>query len=277
MHPSRGLMKDRKHPADPPSTRSAEGSAPVIPDFFAISPEVARAIDAVHHEMKLERQGEAFRALVELRQRLGGFGKRVVAMVYVPQCEDCYAQERHQMRADDATWRPPDISTKTWRKDLREYASETDIRRTYREMKDESREYPVVRCDTCKQEITYWRDNVYVWARPFEDHFPELVGDENRNPPADPPEHVRKLVYHAYDGKCAGCGVSLTWDEKTMDHIRPKHVGGPGTLENIQLACAKCNNERKGGDLPEEVHVWLDLLLVAQGPEYDSLARLAGL
>ena len=270
-------MKDPKRLGDAQDPEESEAREPVVPDFFDVDPGVARAVDAVQHEMRQERQLEAFRALVELRQRLGGFGKRIVAMVYVPQCEDCYAQERHQMHADDSTWRPPNISAKTWRKDLREYASQEDIRRTYREMKDGSREYPVVRCDTCKQEIIYGRDNVYVWGRPFEDYFPELVGDENRTPPAEPPEYVRRLVYHAYDGRCAGCGASLTWDEKTMDHIRPKHVGGPGTLQNIQLACAKCNNEKKRGELPEEVHVWLDFLLVAQGPEFDSLARLAGL
>jgi 5-methylcytosine-specific restriction endonuclease McrA len=248
-----------------------------LPDFFTVSPEVSRAVEAVQHEMKLERRQEALRALVELRQRLGGFGNRVVAMVYVPQCEDCYATERHRMEADDSTWEPPDIHPKTWRKDLSEYAIEKDVRRTYREMKDELRDHPVVRCDTCEQEILYWRDTVYVGSRPFENHFPELVGEEDRDPPANPPEYVRRLVYDAYAGKCAGCGVQLAWNEKTMDHIRPKHRGGPGTLENIQLACAKCNNERKGGDEPGAVHVWLDLLLVAQGPEFHSLARLAGL
>ena len=176
-------MKDPNPPDDTPLLGGRAGEAPppirpVAPDFFTVSPEVARAVDAVQHEMKLERRHEAFRALVELRQRLGGFGKRVVAMVYVPRCEDCYATERQRMEADDSTWEPPDIHPKTWRKDLSEYATERDIRRTYREMKDESRAYPVVRCDTCEREILYWRDTVYVGSRPFEHHFPELVGEE---------------------------------------------------------------------------------------------------
>lgn len=247
---------------------------PRLPDIFAVDPETIRAIEALQHEHQQVRMWEAFCALVELRRRHAGFSKRIVAMVYVPQCEDCYAAERHRFRADDSTWRPPDISARTWRKDLRAFgASERDIRRTYREMKDEARDIPLVRCDSCGVEILYGRDNVYVSARPFEEHFPELLGSEDRDPPRDPPSFVRELVYRAYEGKCAGCGVSLIWNEKTMDHIRPKHVGGPGTLENIQLACGPCN-ERKGGIEPTEVHVFLDFLLVAQGPEFGSLGRL---
>lgn len=252
------------------------GREPQIPEFFAVSPETIRAIEALQHEHSQVRMSDAFRALVELRRRHASFTKRVAVMVYVPKCEDCYARERHQMQADDSTWRPPSILVRTWRKDLREFgASERDIRRTYREMRG-SREIPLVRCDSCRGEILYGRDNVYVSGRAFEDHFPELVGGEDRDPPISPPNFVRELVYRAYGGKCAGCGISLAWNDKTMDHIRPKHVGGPGTLENIQLACVKCN-DRKGGAEPEEVHVWLDSLLVAQGPEFDSLGRLATL
>jgi 5-methylcytosine-specific restriction endonuclease McrA len=250
--------------------------APQIPSPFVIDPDTIRAIKELQHEHRRVRMWEAFCALVELRRRFAGFSRRVVVMVYVPQCEDCYAAERHRFEADDSTWRPPDIHARTWRRDLREYgATEREIRRTYQEMGDKSREVPLVRCDSCRGKIVYGRDNVYVIGRPFEDHFPELVGGEDSDPPKDPPKYVRELVYRAYGGECAGCGISLTWDEKTMDHIRPKHVGGPGTLENIQLACAKCNNEDKGGVEPGEVHVWLDFLLVAQSPGFDSLARLA--
>src|SRR5436309_1392074 len=127
---------------------------PRIPDFFGISPETIRAIDALQHEHQQVRMWDAFRALVELRRRHGGFSKRIVAMVYIPQCEDCYASERHQLCADDSTWRPPNILTRTWRRDLREFgASEREIRRTYREMRDETREIPLMRCDTCRGEI----------------------------------------------------------------------------------------------------------------------------
>lgn len=269
-------MVDSKQSDERPEPDTPEARKPIVPDFFSITPDVSRAVDAAQHEMKLERRNEAFRALVELRKRLGGFGKRVVAMVYVPECEDCYAAQRHQMDADDSTWKPPNILSRTWRKDLREYASVQDIRRTHREMRDEAREYPLVRCDTCGQEIIYWRDNVYVWGRPFEDYFPELVGRGEGDPSRDPPKYVRELVYKAYSGRCAGCGVAVGKDEGTMDHIRPRHLGGPGTLENLQLACSDCN-EKKAGEEPQEVKVWLDFLLVVQGPEFDALARLAEL
>ncbi|HZC82713.1 MAG TPA: HNH endonuclease signature motif containing protein, partial [Nitrospiraceae bacterium] len=248
-----------------------------VPDFLSISPETMSAVAALQHEHRQVRMEEAFRALVELRGRFAGFSKRLVVMVYVPQCEDCYANERHQLGLGDDTWRPPDVMARTWRRDLREFgATERDLRRIYDLNCDPTIEIPPVRCKTCEGGILYGKENVYVGALPFEEYFPELLGREDRDPPLDPPEFVRQLVYRTYDKKCAGCGTHLSWDQRTMDHIRPRHVGGPGTLENIQLACAACN-EQKGQAQPPDVHLWLDFPLIPPGPEFRELQKLSSL
>lgn len=250
---------------------------PEIPDLYRVTPDEIRLIDAVLHEHRQVRMVDAFRALVELRHRHAGFAKRLEVIVYVPECEDCHAEERRRFHADDSTWRPPDITPRSWRQELREYgASEREIRRTYREMRARDSEFPLVQCDTCKAEINYLHDNVYISGRPFEEHFQELVGREEREPPVHPPRVVRELVYRVYEGKCARCGVDLAPEEATMDHIRPRHEGGRGTLENLQLACAACNNAKGSGD-PPIVTVYLDFLLVAQAPPFRILERLAAL
>lgn len=250
---------------------------PAILDAFRLPLELIRDLVAFQHEHKMVRMTEAFRALVELRRQHAGFARRLVVTVLVPQCEDCYANERYKFRADESTWRPPDIMAPTWRKDLRMFGvTERELRRIYRDRRNPFIEVPRVRCKSCGEGISYGEENVYVSIRPFENVFPELLGSENSDPPIDTPQFVKKLVYWAYDRKCAGCATELTWSEKTMDHIRPKHVGGPGTLENIQLACRRCQ-KAKGGTEPTEVHLRLDFPLMPPGPEFSEMQRLVDL
>lgn len=89
-------------------------------------------------------------------------------------------------------------------------------------------------------------------------------------PLAGLPMVLAGIVYMAYAGKCAGCGSVLRHDDKTMDHIRSD---GPGTLENIQLACEVCNN-RKRNSQPAEVYLALNFPLVPPAPDSLALQRL---
>jgi 5-methylcytosine-specific restriction endonuclease McrA len=59
------------------------------------------------------------------------------------------------------------------------------------------------------------------------------------------PQYGRKTIYailaYLYGEKCAKCGVI---DNLTIDHIKPLHHHGSNGLENLQLLCEKCNNEK---------------------------------
>jgi 5-methylcytosine-specific restriction endonuclease McrA len=60
---------------------------------------------------------------------------------------------------------------------------------------------------------------------------------------------------------CQYCGRKSP--HLTIDHVIPRHLGGPHTWENVVAACAPCNR-RKGGALPGRVN--MSLLTVPREP-----------
>jgi hypothetical protein len=63
----------------------------------------------------------------------------------------------------------------------------------------------------------------------------------------------------------------------TLDHIMPRHRGGPHTWENLVSACRTCNH-RKGGRTPEEARMRLrrQPFQPFAGPYYAIERRLHG-
>ncbi len=55
---------------------------------------------------------------------------------------------------------------------------------------------------------------------------------------------------------CQYCGDRPARRELTLDHVVPRHRGGPTSWENIVTACSDCNL-RKGGRTPEEANMRL--------------------
>lgn len=55
---------------------------------------------------------------------------------------------------------------------------------------------------------------------------------------------------------CQYCGDRPARRELTLDHVVPRHRGGPTSWENIVTACSDCNL-RKGGRTPEEANMEL--------------------
>lgn len=48
---------------------------------------------------------------------------------------------------------------------------------------------------------------------------------------------------------CFYCHVELTDENRTLDHYVPLRRGGPDVVDNIKLACLRCNRN-KGDQLP---------------------------
>jgi 5-methylcytosine-specific restriction endonuclease McrA len=51
---------------------------------------------------------------------------------------------------------------------------------------------------------------------------------------------LRQLVFAAKGRKCYYCGRHAT----TIDHLIPRAMGGPHTIDNLVPACARCNYSR---------------------------------
>jgi len=66
--------------------------------------------------------------------------------------------------------------------------------------------------------------------------------------PMPQPRLTRREVFARDGNRCQYCGVR---SDLTIDHVKPRHRGGPHTWENLTTACRACNH-RKGGRTPEE-------------------------
>ena len=56
---------------------------------------------------------------------------------------------------------------------------------------------------------------------------------------------MRKAVFDRDSGRCVQCGSNF---DIQYDHIIPFAMGGSATVQNLQILCAGCNQE-KGASL----------------------------
>lgn len=55
----------------------------------------------------------------------------------------------------------------------------------------------------------------------------------------------RMIIWHSsMDQACERCGKKLTWENFTVDHIKPYSKGGKTCIENAALMCQSCNSKK---------------------------------
>lgn len=55
----------------------------------------------------------------------------------------------------------------------------------------------------------------------------------------------RRLFWNSEENKdCISCGKKLTWENFTIDHIKPYVLGGPSDLKNAAMMCRSCNSKK---------------------------------
>lgn len=63
-------------------------------------------------------------------------------------------------------------------------------------------------------------------------------------------------VYKRDHGECQYCGVSVSRNQATFDHVVPRRLGGKLSWTNTVLACRDCN-QKKGGRTPDQARMRL--------------------
>lgn len=63
------------------------------------------------------------------------------------------------------------------------------------------------------------------------------------------PRRILAAGYARANGCCEKCGAKLKVGEGEGDHIIPDQLGGPATLDNLQILCSPCHKEKSGNDL----------------------------
>lgn len=71
----------------------------------------------------------------------------------------------------------------------------------------------------------------------------------------------RQNVYARDRGRCQYCGLHVSRDVWTYDHVVPRAQGGKTNWENVVVACSDCN-QKKGGRTPAQARMALASLPV---------------
>jgi 5-methylcytosine-specific restriction endonuclease McrA len=115
---------------------------------------------------------------------------------------------------------------------------------------------------------------------------PEVIhlADYDRIPSYEAP-FTRRNLYQRDDYTCQYCGIRLTADRLSIDHVRPRSKGGKTSWDNCVLACVRCNT-RKADRTPKEARLrlrraplrprWSPYLSVAQDKQLPSWRRFLG-
>ena len=73
------------------------------------------------------------------------------------------------------------------------------------------------------------------------DALTRLDGAGGRSARAAIPRETRLAVWKRDGGRCVACGASF---DLQYDHVIPLALGGADTVENLQILCAPCNQEK---------------------------------
>jgi len=64
-------------------------------------------------------------------------------------------------------------------------------------------------------------------------------------------DNKKEKIFNKYGGHCAYCGIVLDKSIFTVDHIKPKYLGGSNDIDNLNPCCRRCNSWKKTFSIEE--------------------------
>lgn len=110
-------------------------------------------------------------------------------------------------------------------------------------------------------------DDWTVRSQKLELRVPSIVMTKRYVKPRQRVLFNRKMVYLRDNYTCQYCGEQFTTKDLTLDHVKPKSLGGNSTWSNLVTCCATCN-WLKGAKV-------MDPLNKPKEPNYWHLVRAA--
>lgn len=75
-------------------------------------------------------------------------------------------------------------------------------------------------------------------------YWPSVIANHNNHSFKKELRLRKELLYYRDHCVCMYCGVDLTIQSMTYDHVQPRTKGGPHSWENVVAACKDCNNQK---------------------------------
>jgi len=119
--------------------------------------------------------------------------------------------------------------------------------------------------------------NVYIRAANMKMPLPSVIALSEYAPHArgQKPAFTRKNVFLRDRNRCQYCNNEFRTYELTLDHVKPRCMGGRLTWENAVACCAKCNSRKGSLQVHQLKSVGMKLVREPRAPSSLELARLS--
>jgi len=96
-----------------------------------------------------------------------------------------------------------------------------------------------------KVSVMSWYEDWVVRSVSWETRVPAVVMLTEYQKPKQSVRLSKRNIYLRDNHKCQYCGIKVTNENATLDHVIPQSKGGRGNWQNLTTSCGSCNS-RKG-------------------------------
>ena len=114
-----------------------------------------------------------------------------------------------------------------------------------------------------KAAVLEWHDNWTVRSSTWETQVPSVLMLREFMKAKNTVRFSKQNIFLRDERRCQYCGVELTLNTSTMDHVLPISKGGKTTWHNVVTACYPCNNSKGNNPKirpkvePEQPNYWM--------------------